>query len=80
MARRGPELDLRVPPEKRQRCPGEEMDKAMGDESNLLVGLFHDKLDIAFGNDEQHATYFKYLVDENTTADARRGMMSHILA
>ncbi|CAK0818384.1 unnamed protein product, partial [Prorocentrum cordatum] len=78
MTHRGPELDLHVPPEKRQRGADEEMADALFD-SNHLVNLFKDKLDITLGIDEQQTVYFEYLQDENTTPDGRRGLMSHIL-
>ena len=55
------------------------MRKATEDESNLLVDLFHDKLDITLGNDEQQTAYFEYMVDENTTPDGQKGLMNHIL-
>ncbi|CAK0837902.1 unnamed protein product, partial [Prorocentrum cordatum] len=78
MTHRGPELDLHVPPEKRQRGADEEMADALFD-SNHLVNLFKDKLDITLGIDEQQTVYFEYLQDENIPPDGRRGLMSHIL-
>ena len=79
MTRRGPELDLHKPPEKRHKGPDEEMSQAMGDDSSLLVDLFHNKLDITRGTDEQQTAYFEYLVDENTTEDGKKGLMNHVL-
>ncbi|CAK0899034.1 unnamed protein product, partial [Prorocentrum cordatum] len=78
MSHRGPELDLYVPPEKRQKGADEEMADALFD-SNHLVDLFKDKLDITLGTDEQQTVYFEYLQDENPTPDGRRGLMNHIL-
>ncbi|CAK0882743.1 unnamed protein product, partial [Prorocentrum cordatum] len=72
VARRGPEMDLHV-------APDEEMNKAMEDQSNLLVDLSHDKLDIALDSDGEQTAYFECLVDENTTPDGQQGLMNHIL-
>ena len=48
------------------------MSMAMEVNTNLLVDLFHDKLDIACGTNEQQTAYFEYLVDENTTEDGKK--------
>eukprot|EP00959_Pyramimonas_sp_CCMP1952_P107514 2247649-Pyramimonas_sp.AAC.1 len=71
MTHRGPELDLHVPPQKRQKGADEEMADAL-DDKNLLVDLFHDKLDVALGIDEQQTVYFQHLQDESAKPDGRR--------